>query len=442
MMPILSTGLLLATTLAIPRPECGAPIVIPYIQPPGATLTLPPGEYGRVAVSPDVYVAIGDSVTEGYDGRAYPGAPYADWTQAPISSADGRNYPQCGLSSGFYHDHWQFASHHVELNDLLAAALGHPVFILNQGLAGMTSTSYLARMSAPGWTQAMAALRPKKWLIHLGNNDPVPGPSGLQAIVDALRAQGAQPSDIFLAVPIAPGWSSIIAGLVTVNGLSPGPDFSDFLAHPQWLSGQSVHPNETGHSEMARRWAYAITSPPPPAGFFDDFSRPDGGLGSNWNIVQGSYSLLSGQARNSNAIGHHQAMIVGVTGADQTATVHFASSGNNGGPEFGVILRYQSPGNHYLVSRKAGGASQVKIGKYVGGVYTTLGWVNVPNPSVNGWFTLTASVVRSTLTLTLDGTVKVIVNDWTYASGGVGLWVYSGGVSHRIEDITVTVNGN
>src|SRR5262249_39398690 len=101
-----------------------------------------------------------------------------------------------------------------------------------------------------------------------------------------------------------------------------------------------------------------------------------------------------------------------------------------------------SPGNHYLVSRKAGGASQVKIGKYVGGVYTTLGWVNVPNPSVNGWFTLTASVVRSTLTLTLDGTVKVIVNDWTYASGGGGVWLWSGGVPHRIEDIPVTVNGN
>jgi hypothetical protein len=48
----------------------------------------------------DIYVAIGDSITEGYDAIAYNVAPYTNWLQAPMASTDYRNYPQCGISSG------------------------------------------------------------------------------------------------------------------------------------------------------------------------------------------------------------------------------------------------------------------------------------------------------------------------------------------------------
>jgi hypothetical protein len=79
----------------------------------------------------DIYVAIGDSITEGYDGDAYNTPPYTNWLQAPVASHDFRNYPQCGLSTGFYQDHWQEVSHHIALNNELEAFNRYPVFILN-----------------------------------------------------------------------------------------------------------------------------------------------------------------------------------------------------------------------------------------------------------------------------------------------------------------------
>ena len=112
----------------------------------------------------DIYVAIGDSITEGYDGVAYNVPPYTSWLQAPIASTDYRNYPQCGISSGAYQDHWQEASHHITLNDELAAFLGYPVFILNEGFAGITTSGYVSRMgltqmakpNRSAWCQQMA----------------------------------------------------------------------------------------------------------------------------------------------------------------------------------------------------------------------------------------------------------------------------------------------
>src|SRR4029079_6711559 len=101
---------------------------------------------------------------------------------------DFRNYPQCGLSTGFYQDHWQEVSHHISLNNRLEAFNRYPVFILNDGVSAMTTSYYLIRMHNGQWQDRIAALQPNKWLIHLGTNDGTGGSAGfqtdMQSIVD------------------------------------------------------------------------------------------------------------------------------------------------------------------------------------------------------------------------------------------------------------------
>lgn len=216
----------------------------------------------------DIYVAIGDSITEGYDGVAYNVPPYTSWLPAPISSIDHRNYPQCGISSGAYQDHWQEASHHITLNDRLEAFFDSPNFILNEGVAGINAGGYLSRMAGAQWQSRINALRPNKWLIHLGSNDA--GGSAafqntMQSIINILKnTYGAAGTDIVLAVPQnKTNWQPYINNLVSANGLAAGPDFNAFyLNHPTLLNTNNpVHPNAAGHAEMARLWALSMMAP-------------------------------------------------------------------------------------------------------------------------------------------------------------------------------------
>jgi lysophospholipase L1-like esterase len=215
----------------------------------------------------DIYVAIGDSITEGYDGIAYNVPPYTNWLQAPMASTDYRNYPQCGVSSGAYQDHWQEASHHITLNDELAAFLGYPVFILNEGFAGITTSGYVSRMGLTQWQNRIAALGANKWLVHLGNNDLAGSPafqSSLQTIVNSLKGTyGASGTDIVLAIPKnGTSWQPYINNLITANGLLKGPDFNTFYlnhTNPPLVTG--IHPNAAGHAQMARLWTLSIMSP-------------------------------------------------------------------------------------------------------------------------------------------------------------------------------------
>ena len=233
-----------------------------------------PGDHDsatRIGIG-DVIVAIGDSVTEGYDGTAYNVPPYTSWLEAPIGSADGRNYPQCGIGTGFSRDHWQEASHLVALGSALEQYTGYPVFILNEGVAGFTSGGYLARLSDPAWVARIRALHPDRWMIDLGINDDLQGiprttfQSNMQSIIDTLRTEfGADPAQITLALPsTGTGWQPYIDGLVSANGLDRGPDFSGFYANhasdsPALTSG--VHPTVAGHTQMARLWALSLTHP-------------------------------------------------------------------------------------------------------------------------------------------------------------------------------------
>jgi hypothetical protein len=215
----------------------------------------------------DIYVAIGDSITEGYDGVAYNTSAYTSWLQAPIASNDSRNFPQCGISSGFYQDHWQEVSHHITLNNKLEAFFGYPIFILNEGVAGGTTNGYLTRMNNAQWQNRIAKLKPNKWLVHLGTNDGGGSTTFqdlMQGLVNILKGSyAANGRDIILAVPQnGPSWQPYINNLISANGLTPGPDFNSFYSNntnPPLVMG--VHPNIPGHEQMARLWALSILSP-------------------------------------------------------------------------------------------------------------------------------------------------------------------------------------
>ena len=167
---------------------------------------------------------------------AYNVSPYTDWTNVPVKSNDNRNYPQCGISSGYYQDHWQEVSHHIPLNNTLENYYGYPVFILNEGVAGITTSGYITRTGLTTWQNRINALQPNKWLIHLGINDGN-GSSGsqnnLQTIVNTLiNTYGATSTDIVLAVPSTrTGWQPYINNLVINNNLTRGPDFGTFYAN-------------------------------------------------------------------------------------------------------------------------------------------------------------------------------------------------------------------
>ena len=217
----------------------------------------------------DIYVAIGDSITEGYDGTGYDVDPYEDWLSAPIASTDNRNYPQCGPSTGFYRDNWQEASHHISLNNQLESFFDYPVFILNEGFAGITTSGYATRMGLSSWQNRINALDPNKWLVHLGVNDTSGSPtfqSHLQTVIDGLiDTYNASPANIFLAVPsYGADWQPYINNLISANELSAGPNLIDF--HDNHVGDvpalfASVHPTVAGHTQFSRLWFISMIYP-------------------------------------------------------------------------------------------------------------------------------------------------------------------------------------
>jgi lysophospholipase L1-like esterase len=95
-----------------------------------------------------------------------------------------------------------------------------------------------------------------------GNKDPGTAfQTQLEALVDGVLATNRVP---FVAtIPYSttahdtlPAWNAVIETVVTERGLPCGPDFYGwFLAHPEDLSSDGVHPNTQGYRNMNRLWA-------------------------------------------------------------------------------------------------------------------------------------------------------------------------------------------
>jgi PKD repeat protein len=178
------------------------------------------------------------------------------------------------------------------------------------------------------------------------------------------------------------------------------------------------------------------------AGFSDAFDRSDStALGNGWSEVSGDFTISAQQLRNSAVNATHVAVLPSLTGSKQAVAADFASTDNNGSPRFGVVLRYQGPGNYYLISRATGGASQLRVSRFAGGVETVLGTASISNPVKNVFFRLEGTADESTIRLKLDGVQKISIQDSTYTSGSLGVRVAtpSLAVSHRIDNVSATV---
>jgi hypothetical protein len=158
--------------------------------------------------------------------------------------------------------------------------------------------------------------------------------------------------------------------------------------------------------------------------------------------VGDQFSINANELRNSPGAGNHIAVLPSVTGPTQTVAADFASVDNGPVPKFGVILRYQDSQNYYLAYRKPGNASVLRIAKIVGGVETVLDQMGLPNPQLNTFFRLSATVVGTTISLNLNGVPKLSADDTAFSTGTIGILVNAGTSStaiYRADNFTANV---
>jgi lysophospholipase L1-like esterase len=260
-------------------PEEGVPARLALQAPPVAETYLE-----RVARG-DVVAALGDSTTEGLgEGPWQAGQQemlgfFPTWRAAQKGlqarpdwiTADGRNFPQVGLTM---HPASR-PSFTVELARMLAARRGHPVLVLNYGWSGTTSDGFM-RISTSGYfAHQVAATAPNTWLINLGVNDPLVNRTAAEyaermqsLVINLERLYGAAPADIHMACPIyatqparnqaEAGYLPVVDQLRAANHLGAAPNFFAFFkAHPETVA-DAVHPNFAGYTATAQLWDAAL----------------------------------------------------------------------------------------------------------------------------------------------------------------------------------------
>ena len=149
-----------------------------------------------------------------------------------------------------------------------------------------------------------------------------------------------------------------------------------------------------------------------------------------WSVkADGATKVLSQNAAVSD-------WVIAVSGdykvTDQTvqAKVKFGSEPG----EIGIFARVQDLRNYYFLYLD--GSNIVLRGRVDNSQLTS---VKVKQPAVAGtWYTLKLSVIGSTLTGYLDGTMLVTTTDSGVKSGGIGVGT-GDGASGEFDDVTVTV---
>ena len=169
------------------------------------------------------------------------------------------------------------------------------------------------------------------------------------------------------------------------------------------------------------------------------------GDGDGWLELSDGLSIARNELRSAPTKNLFQMAVVPTyASADQTVAASFATLNRNSGPRFGVALRYQDPLNYYLVSRRGGGTSVVQISKIVNGSETVLKSLALSNPVSNTFFRMGGGANGSTLTLKLDGVLKLSVVDSTYSAGNIGIGLGSlsstSGQTIRANDFAASGN--
>jgi hypothetical protein len=173
--------------------------------------------------------------------------------------------------------------------------------------------------------------------------------------------------------------------------------------------------------------------------FHDDFARPNSASpGDGWLVVRGALGVVDQQLAST---GVAMGVVPELSGSSQTVSASFRPGTNNTSPRFGVVLRYQDPGNYYAVYRRTGGSSHLRIVKVVAGVETVLATKSIENPDPDKSFTLRGEASGTTLRLALNGAVVLAAADAAFPSGAVGIELGSAsGTGHRADNFSAEVD--
>ena len=238
------------------------------------------------------------------------------------------------------------------------------------------------------------------------NNPPVAdagGPYGPALVGQAVIFDGSGSSDPDPGDAITWSWD------FGDGGLGSGANPSHVYLSPSPPGGYPVTLTVSDGLATANATVHVVVTGNPIGNFVDDFNRdasdqlggPDPG-GPEWAEVAGNLAISGGRVVNT-LVGYNMAILPALPGADQSAEADFTSGSNNTAPKLGVVLRALDAVNHYRLYRSAGGSSQVRIAKVVGGVETILKFATLPQAIVNTPFHLKGTIAGSTLTLWLDG---------------------------------------
>lgn len=223
----------------------------------------------QIGVRGDYYVAVGDSITNGF----------ADNYSADNTSRDGRIIAIQGYEAN--------------LNDLLTSTRNYPHIVFNEGIAGDTS-----QVATDDRIDSILERHPgsNKVLILLGTNDSGSGIGGVDPDTFQANMQDVV-NEVFASGKTA--WVGSVPPIFTEDG-SPnvilnnrielynerialldvelGPNFYDyFLGHNRSsLFADTGHPNGLGHAVMAYLWHNVLnpSHPVQPPLVLEDLNRP------------------------------------------------------------------------------------------------------------------------------------------------------------------------
>lgn len=173
---------------------------------------------------------------------------------------------------------------------------------------------------------------------------------------------------------------------------------------------------------------------------YDMFDRADGAdIGPWWSLVKGAFKIVGESLHNVVQGGYAMATILSSDSDNVSADFKFL--GGSAEVRAGVILRYKDTSNYYLLYRRLGNSSLLRISKFVAGKETILTEVSADKLIPGSSFRLGGYINGQTIVLQLNGITRASVNDATFSSAGhPGILVGSGAASEvQVDNVYIPV---
>ena len=200
--------------------------------------------YSRGRIPEDTWFFMGDSITAFWANRATASGTPPAYTNDPASHMP--DFAQC----------------------IQTANTNYFPSMINGGIGGETTANGLARLA----TNLTANPDYYYWALGYGSNDSAgnnasttPFKNNMQAMINLLLANGRMP--VIPHIPYAadgqhntiPIFNAVIDNLVATNHILAGPDlYTFFMANPNQLQADGLHPNDAGMRSFNLLWSQAM----------------------------------------------------------------------------------------------------------------------------------------------------------------------------------------